>query len=1207
MNPETTIPFPTLQLTPEQRLAATSTDHSVAATAGAGAGKTRVLVARYLSLLHKGAMPSQIVAITFTNKAAEEMRQRVTQEVQKVGAADPRSRLWLLDLPTAPIVTMHALASRLLRRYPLAAKTDPSFRQLPEYESASLLREAAATALQEWLVAGRLQDGFLEEFGSKDFLDSLCSTVIDLRNRGEVVDDLIDQAARPPVLQPLPPLEELAEQISTYINIGFKHRSPKLEATGQELCRLLRMTAEAPLDTELYSDICEILLSIAKETTQSGQAFAEYLDTVLPGQRLLQAIGGIYHQLLHPQWSAVLALLRRTLELFSERKAELGALDFSDLIEKAIEILGDSILAKEIRSEWRWILVDEYQDTDFSQQRLISLLCGEELLQNLFVCGDAKQSIYGFRGAVVHIFAELQDYLRVNLGNDLPSCVSLQDNFRSRNDILAYINQAFAGLMPGYQPMQGQRPPLQGEPAVELLLSPGDKVAQLRENESQCIARRLLQMVRGEELLIEDKSAAEGQLRKVHWGDIAILLRTRGDIDTYELALRRAGIPVIQHAGQGFYSTREVLSLRVLLRSLLYPDDSLAFWLFLTSPIGGFDPENLSHALLRSDLSFNNLQVLPEDARRWRRMKNNLRRWRRLLRSLPLAELLEEICLDLDLAGLYAAEPLAAQMLANSWKFIGLVRDVSARNTLTPRGILEIIEEMAETGHEEERDIYSEGSEVTDAVRLMTVHAAKGLEFPVVVLPDLLRKDRAYRGGNRLFYNGPGELLLPSQFQEVELLKVANKEADEAEKRRLLYVALTRAEDYLILCGPTEEATQGDRNCWWSLLRNSFEPAREQGLLKVTRDMSDLPAVDSQADQVKTIGTKPDAVIREDPLHCLSPTESKGILVKPQERTEAPSWELTPGFGGVVSVTALLNYQLCPRLYYLQSHLRLTPPYAHRNPALTEEESGGQEEAGEDKLRISEAVRFGSLIHKLCEQLTHRLAQPWQEKEIDALTLRYALEYGYLPQQMPEVITQSREILGRFWGSALMETLRNALSYSCELPLNLLLPSGVMLRGIVDLVIHHQDGTLGIVDYKTNRSTARRRQALADHYRLQMHLYAYGIGSYYQKPLREASLYLLRGEPGTELLPTLEPSLALQKDETAAVLASALQEADEMALKITRGWQASHFPAHPRGSESCKYCGYSALCHDRATVHPCRAMHFGKRFRSRPVKVRHTL
>lgn len=811
----------------QQRRAAMTLDRDVALAAGAGSGKTRTLVARYLHLLEQGHAPGEIAAITFTEKAAREMRNRIRAEAQKVRrAVAPEQRAhWSdieADIDAAPIGTFHGLCARILRTHPAEAGIDPQFDVLDEGQAAVWQSRAIGDALN-WAVDQESLKVLFESF-TPDALAEVLDVLFGKRLDIDKVDAVTTRQRWNDAL--LERMRAFAEHEPVRAAVqhlrGLKGKAladdagDKLAAQVEGLDALWDVFAKALGAREMLGAALALFrmrrdhmaLNVGKKTSRAKESLRElqtaYDDMVDPW------LGGAEKKSLPPDAdveeaaaqvvAALLALLGKALRLYEKAKRDAAALDFDDL-----EGMAKNLLAKpDIRARWqtqlKTLLVDEFQDTNERQRQIVDALAGanDGLHGRLFVVGDAKQSIYRFRGADVSVFNSLTRAIVARGGLSL----SLDRTYRAHDVLVRALNEMLGALM-GAQgmlrpftvpfaaltahrtdPQPGVRAPF-----VEFLCGLGEASDEARRAAAQLLARRLL------------------ELREQHrtWDQFALLFRASTGFAAYEDALEQASIPFVTVAGRGFYDRPEIRDLLNVLRALANPWDDLALAGLLRSPAFGLSDEALYRlrwteghdaprafrAALQGDLS----GLSPDDQRQTARANDLITRLSAQVDRVPVAELLKAV---LD-ETLYPAVLSAAgsRLQRNSEK---LLDDAHKSAFVRVNEFLEYVETLNASGAREGES----PAEAEGAVRLMTVHRAKGLQFPVVVIADASRA--APNVSDPVLVSAVlGLAPKPDRREQAPLAyalaKADNRAMEEAEALRLIYVAATRAEERLIVCG----------------------------------------------------------------------------------------------------------------------------------------------------------------------------------------------------------------------------------------------------------------------------------------------------------------------------------------------------------------------------------------------------------------------
>ena len=817
----------TFDLTGEQREAAAERDRNVAVTAGAGSGKTRTLVARYLGLLGQGLLPRQVAAITFTEKAAREMRSRARQELHKLAlnaqTEEERQRWSRLNdqMDSARIGTIHSLCAEILHSHPAEAGLDPRAVVLEENQTG-VLRAAAVENSLVWLTQQPEAGALFRNF-SISALQRLLALL--LSKRLEVTPQSFDPSRlAAEIRQALHCFleDDRAAAIRAELHQKLYDRTLAADAgdgMADQVVELLASldAAEANLASPDGNPVAAALalfqarrsqmrLNVGKRASPVKDAVHELRDRY---DALLAWLGGANSKDPPPDplVEAALAdtaprvgrLFEQVLSIYQASLTDQGGLDFDDLEGGAVSLLADPAVQGYWQNELKAVLVDEFQDTNTRQRQIILGLCGEQP-GKLFVVGDARQSIYRFRGADVTVFPALQGDIQRQGG----LVIDLDRTFRAHPGLLDSTGELLGQIM-GSQPdplrpfaipysalraeRKAQRPGIQA-PFIECILAAGEKADAARPAAARALANRLLEL--------------KGRDEIGSWEEVALLFRASTTFPVYEQALEEAGIPFVTVAGSGFYNRPEVRDLLNMLHALAEPWDDQAMAGLLRSPAIGVsdpglyrlrNPSKPMRAALTGDLE----ALSPPDREHARRALDILEELEPKVDRLPVSELLQRLVERTDyratLAGA-AALPGSARLWRNVDK---LVNDAQVSGLVRVRAFLEYINTLRDVGAREGEA----ASEAEGAVRLMTIHKSKGLEFPLVVLADAGRKpnsrsDPACRIGEAWTF--PLDKLESSPLA-YRLASWQDERQSEAEELRLLYVALTRAQEKLILSG----------------------------------------------------------------------------------------------------------------------------------------------------------------------------------------------------------------------------------------------------------------------------------------------------------------------------------------------------------------------------------------------------------------------
>lgn len=758
-------------------------------TAAAGTGKTTALVARFVKALEaSGFRPERIVAITFTIKAATEMRQRVSEQIlrdarQAENSGDPDTAAKLRrareELPSARIDTIHGFCASLLREYPFQAGVDPNFDIVEGVDEASLKRETIESTL-----------------------DSIASNPEGSRQH-DALACLLSEWRRKTIIRLL---EELM-------------------ARGRKAREWAHQMVSATPDAvrKLHSDkIGELKIAL-----QSGERPPK--DNKTDEGSLNRAI---------ELMKALAAIYVSVDDAITIKKQEANVLGFDDLLILASGLLGDETVAKRVRSGMDHLLVDESQDTDPIQWDIIFRISPKDINgPKLFAVGDENQSIYRFRGADVTAFNLVKEAikarnLKLDADNDKPDIVEMSDNLRSAPGLIDFFNALFSNIFgqDRYQKMIcSQEASDYDHPGhIELIVAGNsDKtpLPEALEPEARTIAGRIREMCQNFNVTLRSEGANAGmQRRRAQYKDFGLLIRQRTHLEVLESALREHGIPYIVHEGKGFYENQEIKDIANVLSFLADPRDDIALAGVLRSPLFGLkDSSLLWISGLEGEFFGDKLEaaagnvttpehISDKDALLIKLAWDRFSRWAGLKNRISNTELIRRISEESGQPASFGVSQRPLQEHANLKKLLNISRDPHLSLGDLAEKLKFLVESNAREG---EAALVSHD---LDAVKIMTIHAAKGLEFPIVIVPFT---GLSFQTDKAKLMTGEG-LALPKYVQEKDLktplkplLKELESRRSKDESRRLLYVAFTRAQNALIISGTQNpKSKQADWLSW---------------------------------------------------------------------------------------------------------------------------------------------------------------------------------------------------------------------------------------------------------------------------------------------------------------------------------------------------------------------------------------------------------
>ena len=1061
----------------EGRARAVDPRFNVALEASAGTGKTRVLVDRYVNLLKAGVDPGNVLAITFTRKAAAEMRDRILTTLRAAAArgeiAPARWRDLRDRLGDVAISTIDAFCLSLLREFPLEADVDPAFTLADETEVPRLVDEALDRALRICRALAREDERVALAFAQLTERRVRAGLAVLLNRRtsapaalqaflaGAPADLDVAGACRRAAAAVRDLLESMPGGLDRFLDTGPIFQ-PSFTMLARDVRRLTREEALPPaaVQTALARVRDHFLTQDGRPRRRldySRDDFASKADwmhhrDVTTGHadavaRALTAyrrdLNVIVSRGIARMLAVALAEYRRTLESHA-------VLDFSDVLLRALHLLRqmDEFAQSRYRLESRYhhILVDEFQDTSRAQWELVSLLVqswGEgmglahtgPLPPSVFIVGDRKQSIYGFRDADVSVLEEASRYLgRLRPDGDVRRAISR--SFRSVPSILAFVNDVCAGIEKTPARRDGFRYEEEDRFPIDRDAGSGPDGAAIRDGvplgivaadtPEGCADQAAAEVAR---LLAETdvRDRETGVARRARPGDVAILFRTRESHREFETALEARGIPAYVYKGLGFFDADEIKDAMALLGYLADPLSDLRAAAFLRSRFVRLSDEGLRQLAPRLADALR----LPEspgaaatldahDARALELARGSTARWRRLVDRLPPAELFDLVLAE-SAYGLELRGPRLRQARENLKKMRSLVRRIQNRGYATLGRIAAHLDRLS-AGDESNAAL-----DALDAVNLMTVHASKGLEFPIVFLVNLARGSGTRRDPVRVAVQ-PGDENAPSvsvgDFQSEADEEFGSKEREET--KRLLYVALTRARDRLYLGSVIRDGRlQPGRGSLAEVLPSGlielFSRAAAAGAGELTWTAGGAThafRVCAPAPPAESAARPGGARLQDDDLEPLA--------------AGASSWRTVASLAG---------------------------------PAGVDARHGG----GSERL-------LGTLVHRLIDRFGPRAP-------VDAALVRSMLSSLLRPDELvdvadaAELADRAAVLFGAVCARADVRAACDAGERLHEVPFTMRTDEGV-IRGTIDCLIRREDGSLTVLEFKTGRPRPEHRVQL---------------------------------------------------------------------------------------------------------------------------------
>ena len=1122
-----------------QRQALDLSSHMVV-SAAAGSGKTRVLVGRYLRILERyGHQPHQIVAITFTEEAASQMAARIREAVlARLSSASssetkPAWEQALEALGDAPITTLHGFCLRILREHGSRIGLDPGFSVLNGGDQRLLLDRCLQELLDSWsrtrLPAFATLLGYLRYRRIEGVLTELVQRRNHLTARSSLDQtEILRRLYRRETAHFLTRsdlwgrLLRLLERVPKRLLIrndsfarkcvrqrelfGIRPTLAEMEfmIRFQESLSLVARPSKAWKDWEHRGDLVKCWKGLKEE-------YGRYPLQVPPSDE--SGFDGDAH--FEKATLALEELAGLALDRYRSEKGQDSLLDFEDLLALARSLVRLPEVRRMLRSRHRFFLVDEFQDTNRLQWEILKPLLGPD--SNFFAVGDDKQSIYRFRDADVSVFRAVRKWVRKR-----GRVVELRRNYRSHSSLVRFSNRVFRNLMQSglaYEAVHQEMTPVRQESAMA---DPGvrglfyEKLPQGYDSEAEVAA----EAAKG--LLSEGFEAQE----------IAVLLRNRTRLQEFENAFCRWGLPFAARGGNRLHDQPEIVDLANLLGFLDDPGRDLELLGVLRSPLFSFSDEDLLLLSLQEGCGiWEKLQSAESPAealpRHWIFARESLGDWLQVPYSSSAAILAQAIA-ETGYDEVMAAGGRGDLARTSIQRLLELARRFEIGHGPSRRPFLRYLEGLRRLGAHEGG--FAEGG--SDRIRVHTIHGAKGLQYPAVILPDLgapllagmndpffgLRLGRE-KGGYcfGLSIRDPQRGYQEYRHPQYEMLRRLDRYRQTAEEKRLLYVALTRARERLVLIG-----------------RRSGRPSYARWLREADAETSMAPLTLRPLDRSRKSAGRDSGM--DEPVAAVPspiPTKDAGAAER-RRRPDSTSdgWSKTTW-----TPTEIVSYYRCPRSFF---HSRVE----------------GRTETPDLGWRASPSALVGSAVHELLENPGALENEAEMGRFLDRWRARLDPVYSEVEiRRMRRRIGESIEGVRK---SRLAERLASARRVFSEKRFHLL-EQGRLVTGIVDKLFQERNGRWVVVDFKTSPLTARDggEGIVKRSYRLQVQLYLWAVSQVLDTMNLEG--HLLFTESGTLVPVSFDAGVSARCRDLIG------------GLPRTPG--LNQFP-RTRVSETCSGCGF---------------------------------
>ncbi len=1033
---------------------------SVCVGASAGSGKTTRLVGEYFGHIEQGVGIRSILALTFNDEAAANMRKKIRERTLDI----PDEKLFD-QLNWAQVQTFHSFCSQVLREFHLQAGVPSDFTVIEDMDLQVLLNDA-----WEELVA--LQD---EKF--RQTMVSVCSTTSGLRLRNTVFFLYERRARAVEALQAMSDrgafrrkfrlmteeyldglleyfeCDEMSAAVDTLVQLADRYAEEGGDIAANYLHRVrpwLLRCSEGGRNEQLLA--YQALLGIkGRRNMGSAKKLKEDKEALSEAYEILRGyLEGAENELYNLKFDldprsldiavehlmGLRDIFLRFVSLVDSRKAERRCLDFNDLLIKAQELLDPVVpnnkVLELLRQRYQHILVDEYQDTDVPQDRIVRALLGDDK-DKLFVVGDGKQSIYLFRGADVTMFKGMLSYVEVELCGRREE---LGSNYRSTRELVSFVNMLFSRLMDceenewefRYQKVQPYRSGDEG--SVTVVQVPGggqdDKLGM-----AAAVADQIERLVQGDGRMVHwNGNDHLDDPRKPEYGDITILLRARTNLRYYESVLAERGIPYAVEKGVGFFQRQEIMDIGNLINFLGNQMDDISLYGVLRSPYFGLSDGTLfriarssAHGQLFTKLK-RFVDEHPEDAQVGNAVKVLAGLLKRS-RTVPVSELLNDALQNTGVLGVYAGMSGGKQMIANVEQLLEMVRQREQEGFFTLYDLKDWLDlSVDDSDKEGQAQLEATG----DAVRIMTVHASKGLEFPIVILPEThvpprMDSDQVAMTGIGLFSEVPSvDRMVTYAPVPMRVAATEMHSKSEAQNLRLFYVAATRAKDHFVMLG-TRGRKEGEwedvgeeRNDWFSLTMNALElSSADDGVMEFDGEQTIML-------RMETFEGAAQAVSNEGLVPCDIPDELS--VWEPYHDVSA------------------------------RGEVKLVLPSSVDSKVERKLKGGAWSET--KRLLMSkgmDAASYGTMVHEVLRGRSPR-------------TLLSSRHLKLSPQEENAAIDGLSQMYERFMNTDLMKQRKEGGMDLQELPFELR-EGDTLYMGVIDRLVEMADGSWALIDYKT--------------------------------------------------------------------------------------------------------------------------------------------
>jgi ATP-dependent helicase/nuclease subunit A len=1180
-------------LTSHQKAALDISKH-ISLTANAGSGKTFVLSMRYLEIAIQEDIPLRnIAAITFTDKAAGELYTKIVKQVdEKIAASvDPQLTRKLENirrqLVSANISTIHSFCINILREYPVEAELDANFVPVDERTSGELIELSVENVIKSALENPETAEDIkylIRIYTSRNlFAADLANMIRNRKNilalkdkiynrdEAEIASGFFDSFIH--LFRLMFPFDKESligylEEINNTVLAGKKENQ-----RASDILLLINKLRASDDTSEIITLLGEINKNICTKTgtvySQGylGKKLREGLETSctfiedffkgFPKTQLLNHQNVEYELAVFGK--KILFFFEAALNEYAERKREGGYLDYEDILLYAQKILENDYVRQELSEKFKYIMIDEYQDTNELQYRIFLPILDYLRKGNLFVVGDEKQSIYMFRDAELEIFSRTKNDIKED--DPANKLLKLPDSFRMSANLCLFTNYIFRNLfrnpVPAYNEVEhsdlvcARSTDITG--SVEILIA-GNEDEKNENAEPELISARISKLV-----------SEQG----IKFSDIAILCRKRKSFSILEKVLSDYNIPFSIMGGKGFYQRQFVYDICNYFSFLLDRNNDTALVGILRSPFFSVSDTEIFEISLQKGKSFwQKIKNYAENDGKHTDVVNNLSGILSLSSTLDIVSLLRKILFESDYLAVIASKPDGSQEIANINKLVNLTINFNARGFNTLYDYIDFLIDSIESTEDEAQAAVSDDS---DSVKIMTYHQAKGLEFPAVFLFKCDETSRVTVSKSKsvtvskdygLLTKVPVNQDFFGEYKAaplIELSNLLNNKKSNAELKRLFYVGVTRAKDYLFLS--MEKKKNYPAGTFSAMLFEGLKQIPVQDKIVINSDLEFLASGDNG------FYNKTENIRLEIPVV----TEIEGNTGIPEKVNEEYNVKKlliqtvhdVPE-GEIISATKVAVYMQCPLKYKLTYELGYLPLFTGYKNNLRDRKNRSYEFSNsEDESLLHTESGSGNNIKSLSGvkgSVIHRALQ--MEADIENIesfiTSEVKNRIGVFEYESmaPELITGAIQDLKQYYNSAIYRDLKNYKNFKNEFEIYVK-EKDYYLYGIIDKLIVEGDRVI-IADYKTDDISAEEIHERAEIYFNQLRFYSYIVNRFLENiNTFELRLIFLK-HPGKPVIQVIN------KDRMAEIG----QDIDTMVKNIREG-------NFNRNTGHCTKCNYS--------------------------------